>query len=161
MAEFDRLKAQGTAAFKRGDYEEAQALYLQAAGEATKVKDRAVAFNNAATAASRAADFAAVITHASAALEAEPGYVKALYRRAQVSGVRGAEALHGYGTAGNTHACRHWQRQGRGRLLCRMLSECCGWSQQIPQRANWPKAFCRAQQPARERRQCWPSQQVA
>lgn len=82
---YDELKQAGTEQFKAGAFAAARELYLQAAKQAASVKERAVAFNNAATAAYRANDFETCVEHATHALEAQPDYVKALYRRAQVS----------------------------------------------------------------------------
>ena len=83
---FSQSKAAGLAAFSSGSWKAAKSAYLQAAStEAISAANKAIVLCNAAACCLKLAEFNDAERLASDSLAARPDYVKALYRRSQVS----------------------------------------------------------------------------
>ncbi len=86
METFDKHKAEGLQAFSSKRWLDAKNAYLQAARIAgISAEQAAIVLANGAACCIKLAEFDEAVTLATESLDSKSNYVKALYRRAQVS----------------------------------------------------------------------------
>jgi tetratricopeptide (TPR) repeat protein len=79
---FDALKSEANGLFSSGEYERALQTYLDAFDLAESDQQRAIIHANRAAVYLRLNDWASAVAESSEAVELDPTYVKAYYRRA-------------------------------------------------------------------------------
>ncbi|XP_004737760.1 tetratricopeptide repeat protein 1 [Mustela nigripes] len=84
--ESTRLKEEGNAQFKRGDYTEAESSYSQALQMCPSCfqKDRSILFSNRAAARMKQDKKEMAISDCNKAIQLNPGYIRAILRRAEL-----------------------------------------------------------------------------